>query len=387
MARRRLLALAFAVLGACSTAPEPDASRDVTAPRDAASEPDEGRPDAPDAEDASVQPDVPFDAAPVVEDAASPPDAPARDDAFDAPSPDAPFDAPSPMDAAVPADVPPLPATLLFNLRSAPFPGTGHPDVAVHVPPGFRLDDRPGLIVFFHGHSNCVANVVGSVDSACPPNTARRGASHLNAQLDAARVNAVLVAVQLRYDTASGDPGALRDANSLDTLLHELFVEHLSPALGARVDVDSFERVVIGTFSGGYIAAAAVLDHGGVPHISEVDLYDSLYGETAKYRAWFDERLERFAAGRPDGTRFVDLYTAGGGTDGNSRTFAAGLRAALTAGGLSGSFYQSDRAGTLAPGAEAHPVVFQFASQSHEDVPRTYFGRLAAASGFAPVTP
>ena len=57
----------------------------------------------------------------------------------------------------------------MFNLRSAPFPGSGHPDVAVHVPPGFRLDNRPGLLVFFHGHNNCVANVCTACTPTCAP--------------------------------------------------------------------------------------------------------------------------------------------------------------------------------------------------------------------------
>src|SRR5207244_3549004 len=47
---------------------------------------------------------------------------------------------------------------LLYELSAAPYPADGHPDVAVHVPPGFDPARAPGLAIFFHGFNNCVAN-------------------------------------------------------------------------------------------------------------------------------------------------------------------------------------------------------------------------------------
>ena len=51
---------------------------------------------------------------------------------------------------------PPLAQSLLYELRSGAFPGSGRPDVAVHVPPGFDATRRPGVVVYFRGWNGCV---------------------------------------------------------------------------------------------------------------------------------------------------------------------------------------------------------------------------------------
>lgn len=117
-------------------------------------------------------------------------------------------DAASP-DAAASCPVFGVSSPLSFSLAHGAFPGSDHPDVVVHVPDGYDACRPQGAIVFFHGFNNCVVNVVGTVSTACTPGGPARTPLHLVEQLDAVHVNALLIAVELRYDLATGDPGAL----------------------------------------------------------------------------------------------------------------------------------------------------------------------------------
>jgi hypothetical protein len=275
-----------------------------------------------------------------------------------------------------------LPDILAFNLRSAPFPSTEHPDVAVHVPEGFDGTLDPGVIVFFHGWENCVVNVLGNVDAACTPDGPVRDALHLAEQLDAARANAILVAVEGRFDVAAGDPGQLLVPGSFRELLHELLVEHLDDPLGCELDVDDLDRVVVASHSGGYQSVSAVLKVGQVP-IAEVVLLDSLYGEIGVFNDWIATSPARFDPLRDDALRWVNVYTCCGGTSDNSRAMAGGVWNALVAAGRDDAVYQDDTTATIAPLDLARPIVFKLTDLPHADVPKNWFRPLVEASGFA----
>jgi hypothetical protein len=260
---------------------------------------------------------------------------------------------------------------LLFELRSAPFPGTGHPDVAVHVPARFDATRHPGLVVYFHGFENCVANVVGSVDTECTPGAGTRSAMHLVDQLDDAHVNAILVAIQLPYDVRWGDPGQLATSGDFSALIHELLSEHLDALIGADLDVGDFDPVVVGTHSGGYEAAAAVLAGGGVQNIREVDLYDSLYGETNVFDDWLTAGASRLDPSQPAAVRFMDVYTLTGGTDGNSQLMATNAAGWLADAGVATNLLD-DRT-TDTEGVGDYAVIFKASALAHDDLPRYYF--------------
>jgi|SRR5579859_410388 len=274
-------------------------------------------------------------------------------------------------------------SVLLYELAAGAFPDAGTPSVAVHVPPGFDPGSRPGVIAFFHGFDNCVANVVGAIDGPCVDGGAARVAMHLVEQLDAARVNAILVAIELDADQAIGDPGQLATSGDFRALLHELFTQHLDAVLGCPLDVDGLDRVVVSSHSGGYWATASVLAQGMVAQITEVDLLDSLYGEQPTFDGWMQSSLARFAPGRPDELRWVDVYTESGGTAANSRAMAASAQAWLDDAGLAASYFDDDTTDTLDAATYAHPVIFKLSGLTHDEVPQYYFGELARAGGFA----
>lgn len=61
--------------------------------------------------------------------------------------------------------------------------------------------------------------------------------------------------------------------------------------------------------SGAYKVMAHILQNGNLP-VKEVILFDALYGETNKYLNWIQSDPQN---------RLIDIYTNGGGTDGESR--------------------------------------------------------------------
>jgi hypothetical protein len=273
---------------------------------------------------------------------------------------------------------PPLPRSIFYDLRAGAFPGSGRPDVAVHVPPGFDATSRPGVVVYFHGWSTCVEAALADGDVSCVDGGEPRGPSHLAAQLDDAEVNAVLVAVELRADQATGEPGQLATFGGLRALLRELFDEHLSAALGAGegacpLEVDGLDRVVVVAHSGGYQAAAAAVAMGEVPAVHEVVLLDALYGADDVFARWVAEA--QFDASR----RFVDLYTCCGGTLERSRTLAA-----LAEDVSPGLVEDDDGDGELRARTLARPLAFKRVPRLHTELPGAYFRAVVGAAGFAP---
>jgi hypothetical protein len=297
--------------------------------------------------------------------------------ALDSPrSPAAPVDDQGRTEACA-GDRPPLPDMLTFELRSGAFPGSGHPDAAVHVPPGFDATRRPGVVLYFHGWNGCVGAALADEDVPCTEDGDARTASGLSAQIDEARVNALLVAVELRVDLPTGEPGQLAMPGNLRELLRELFTEHLAEPLGCALDVDMLDRVVLVAHSGGYQAAASALRYGDLPQITEVDLLDALYGADDVFADWVQQAVEDLDRG----LRFVDLYTSAGGTLERTRTLAKLAR--RYAGSLEDVVENDDSDGDLSPETLLRPIVFKRVPLQHSQLPRAYFGALVRAAGFA----
>jgi len=270
----------------------------------------------------------------------------------------------------------PLPAVLSYELPTGAFPGSGHADVAVHVPPGFDAARRPGLVLYLHGWNGCVQSALADEDVPCTDGGDPRTAARLAAQLDAARVNAVLVAIELRVDRPSGEPGQLAMPGDARALLRELFSERMADPLGCPVEVDAFDPIVVVAHSGGYQAAASTLEFGDLPHVREVVLLDSLYGAQDVFGDWLAHRAEW--------ARFVDLYTASGGTLARSRAMA---RRTLADAELRDRVYDDDTDAAPDPAALAHPIVFKRVPLAHAELPRAYVRPLLEAAGFAPLAP
>jgi len=268
----------------------------------------------------------------------------------------------------------PLVPALLYELRSGAFPSSGAPDVAVHVPPGFDATRRPGVVLYFHGWNGCVAASLADDDMPCTPGGEPRPGSRLAAQLDDAGVNAILVAVELRVDSPTGEPGQLAAPGDVRQLLRELFTEHLDAALGCALEVEVLDRVIVVAHSGGYQAAASALAFGELPNVTEVVLLDALYGAEGVFGSWLTDALEG------DGTRrFVDLYTCCGGTLERSRSLAGRTSEVWPP----STVFDSDDDARAVTHELTHPVVLARVADLHVDLPRAYFRPILEAAGFA----
>jgi hypothetical protein len=273
-------------------------------------------------------------------------------------------------------DRPPVAGTLLYELRAGAFPGSGRPDVAVHVPPGFDATRSPGAVVYFHGWNGCVEAALSDDDLPCSDGGDPRPAGALATQIDDARINALLIAVELRADMSTGEPGQVASSGGMRALLRELLDEHLAEPLGCAIGVDELERIVVIAHSGGYQAAAGTLAFGDLPQITEVDLLDAYYGADEVFRSWALEAVDRFDGSR----RFVDLYTCCGGTVDRARALA-GLLASEDGAGT--TLHDDDGDDDLDEASLAFPVVLKRVPRDHMDLPRAYVRSLVEAAGFA----
>jgi hypothetical protein len=191
------------------------------------------------------------------------------------------------------------------------------------------------------------------------------------------------VAVELRSDMPTGEPGKLAMPAGFRDLLRELFTEHLAGPLGRELAVDSLDRVVVVAHSGGYQAAASALALGDVPRITEVDLLDALYGADEVFSGWIQSQALRFDPRVNDPLRFVDLYTCCGGTSDGSRALASRVHDTLASAGVDGALSDDDGDAPIDASALAHGVVFKRVSEPHASLPRGYFRQLVEAAGFA----
>ncbi len=162
--------------------------------------------------------------------------------------------------------------------------------VLLHIPRGFDIRRPSLMVVFFHGHGATLGDDVFK-------------RQQVPAQLTAAGANAVLVAPQLAVNAADSSIGKLWQPGAFARFLGEAAKE-LAKLHGDPRTQRSFASmpVVIVAYSGGYVAAAWSVHHGGVKRrIRGVVLFDALYGEVDKFADWILMDRSRL---------FVSAYTS-----------------------------------------------------------------------------
>jgi hypothetical protein len=276
-----------------------------------------------------------------------------------------------------------LPPMLAYHLRAGAFPGSQQADVAVHVPPGFDGTRRPGVVLYFHGWQSCVEAAFSATDVACGDDGSLRPGANLVDQVDGSRANAILVAVEVRPGLPTGEPGQMAMPGGARALLHELFAEKLAGPLGCALNPDALDRIVIVAHSGGYQAAAGVLEGGDLPRVTEVAMLDALYGGHDVFARWIADDAVRFDSRMSGGLRFIDLYTCCGGTADSSRSMVGRVRDILTPAGLAEGVRDDDGDSDLDERDLAAPALFKRVRQSHADLPRIYVRALLETAGFA----
>jgi hypothetical protein len=169
--------------------------------------------------------------------------------------------------------------------------------VLLHIPKGFDARRPSVMIVFFHGHGATLGDDVF-----------RR--QQVPAQLTMARTNAVLVAPQLAVNAADSSIGKLWQPGGFARLLGES-ARGLARLHGDPKTQRTFATmpVVIVAYSGGYVAAAWSVHHGGINRrIRGVVLFDALYGEVDKFAEWITkDRSRLFVSAYTSSTRALNL--------------------------------------------------------------------------------
>jgi hypothetical protein len=183
--------------------------------------------------------------------------------------------------------------TDLVKFATAPFPnGTGRYGdnrVLLHIPAKFRADKPAVMVVFFHGHGAELERDV-------------LNRQQVAAQISASDVNAVLVAPQFAVDARDSNPGRFAEPNGFAQFLAEaskkLKAMYWDPKRARQFDN---MPVVIVAYSGGYFAAAKVIEKGGIgKRLHGVVLLDALYGELNTFAQWVKTSPRSF---------FVSAYT------------------------------------------------------------------------------
>ena len=155
--------------------------------------------------------------------------------------------------------------------------------VLLHIPETFDVR-RPGVIVvFFHGHRATLTRDV-------------LNRQQVAAQISASGVNAVLVAPQFAVAASDLSPGNLGEPGGFKRFLDEAG-KKLAAAHGNAASARAFANmpVVIVAYSGGYLASAWALHHGGATNrVRGLVLLDALYGDVDKFAAWIAGNRDAF---------------------------------------------------------------------------------------------
>ena len=149
----------------------------------------------------------------------------------------------------------------------------------LYLPPGFNSARPVLMVIYLHGQGATLERDVAA-RQAVPRQVAESG------------LNIALVAPQLAVDAIDSSAGNFWRGGHFAKFIDESS-ERLMRLYGARSAGRAFNLapVVIVAYSGGYVSAAYALERGGANHrINGVILMDALYGEEAKFAAWFAAR-------------------------------------------------------------------------------------------------
>ena len=147
--------------------------------------------------------------------------------------------------------------------------------VLLHIPETFDVRRSGMIVVFFHGHRATLTRDV-------------LNRQQVAAQISASGVNAVLVAPQFAVAASDSSPGNLGEPGGLKRFLDEAG-KKLAVVHGNAASARAFANmpVLIVAYSGGYLASAWALHHGGATNrVRGLVLLDALYGDVDKFAAW-----------------------------------------------------------------------------------------------------
>ena len=208
---------------------------------------------------------------------------------------------------------------LVTQFSSAPFPhprrAMGHTygnqqfpaekhysdsSVAIFIPKGFRQTDAVDIIVHIHGWWNNIDTVMKRYK--------------LPQQIAESGKNVVLVVPEGPRNAPDSFDGKFEDPGGFRNFVNDV-VAYLVRA--GKIKTAALGKVILTGHSGAYHGISFALLRGGMPErISEVILFDALYGQTEKYAYWIDHF----------NGKMVTIYTDSGGTKDETESLMEDLR-------------------------------------------------------------
>jgi len=160
--------------------------------------------------------------------------------------------------------------------------------VAIFIPKEFKKTKKLNFVVYFHGWNN-------NIDSACAQ-------FDLIEQFSESNKNAIFVFPEGPKNSPDSFGGKLEEKDGLKNLIDDV-LKYLRE--NAKFKSTKVGNIILTGHSGAYQVISFCLMRGGyTQNISDVILFDALYGQTEKYVHW----IENFKG------RFINIYTNDGGT-------------------------------------------------------------------------
>ena len=157
--------------------------------------------------------------------------------------------------------------------------------VLLAMPTDFNGHRHPTLIVYLHGNQATLERDVWE-------------RQQVPAQVIAANINAFLVAPQFAVDALDSSPGNFAEKNYFNKFVKETAAQASEWKNDKHLEYQlKHAPIIIVAYSGGYYAAAHILEKGGVSsRLKGVILLDALYGSEAVFAKWlrFNHRKSFF---------------------------------------------------------------------------------------------
>ena len=210
--------------------------------------------------------------------------------------------------------------------------------VAMFIPKDFRPTEKVDFIIHFHGWRHEVA---GTLDQY-----------QLVQQFADSGKNAILIVPQGPYIAPDSFGGKLEDTNGFAAFMSES-VEKLQASGALGPSPFQIGNIILSCHSGGYHVVAAILDHGGLEEkISEVWLFDALYGDSENFVAWQKNR----------NGRQLDIYTDHGGTKEETEKLIALYK------NNGAAVFTAEDSAANAEALRTNKLVFLHSDLAHDDV-------------------
>jgi len=164
--------------------------------------------------------------------------------------------------------------------------------MAIFIPDHFVPTRTVNLVFYFHGWGNSIQESLDKFE--------------LLQQFSESKINAVFVFPEGPRNAPDSFGGKLEDPGVFNSLVEDVLGFLVQEKQVAQAKPG---RIILAGHSGAYRVIAFILNRGGLSkNISEVYLFDALYGQVENYTHWLEIN---------DG-RFINFVTPDGGTNWNS---------------------------------------------------------------------